>query len=76
MVNEKKPFCRLPKTVTPRNYNLTLKPNLDSFTFEGSLAIAVQVHQETNSVTLNAVDIVINDDHSLFVKVGDKCGSN
>ncbi|XP_017485790.1 PREDICTED: puromycin-sensitive aminopeptidase-like protein [Rhagoletis zephyria] len=72
MANEKKPFCRLPKAVTPRNYDLTLKPNLDSSTVEGSLAIAVQVHQETKFVTLNSVDIVINDDQTLFVKVGDK----
>lgn len=76
MVNEKKPFCRLPKDVTPRNYDLKLKPNLTSFTFEGSLVIDVQVHQETTSVTLNAVDITICDDHSLHVKVGDKCVTN
>lgn len=76
MANEKKPFCRLPKAVTPRNYDLTLKPNLDSSTVEGSLTIAVQVHQETKFVTLNSVDIVINDDQTLFVKVGDKSLSN
>lgn len=75
MVNEKKPFCRLPTAVTPRNYDLTLKPNLTSFTFEGSLSIDVQVLQKTASVTLNAVDITICDDNSLHVKVGDKCVS-
>ena len=40
---ESKPFERLPLTVTPVNYNIRLKPNLKSFTFEGSEDIDVEV---------------------------------
>lgn len=39
----KKKFERLPKTVVPSNYKLTLKPDLKNFTFEGSVDIAVEV---------------------------------
>jgi hypothetical protein len=33
---EAKAFERLPKIITPVNYNIRLKPNLKVFTFEGS----------------------------------------
>jgi len=41
--NEKKPFARLPSTVVPSNYNVTLTPNLTAFTFTGEQTITVQV---------------------------------
>lgn len=40
---EKKPFQRLPKTVTPLHYDLFLKPNLESFIFDGNVSVNVQV---------------------------------
>ena len=40
---EAKPFERLPKTITPVNYNIRLKPNLKAFTFEGSEDIDIEV---------------------------------
>ena len=43
MPAEKKPFSRLPTDVIPVNYNLWLKPCLDSFVFDGKQAVKVQV---------------------------------
>ena len=39
----KKPFERLPTNVLPKNYNLTLQPNLTEFTFTGKEVIDVEV---------------------------------
>ena len=43
MPAEKKPFSRLPTDVIPVNYNLWLKPCLDSFAFDGKQVVSVQV---------------------------------
>jgi hypothetical protein len=40
---EAKAFERLPKIITPVNYNIRLKPNLKVFTFEGSEDIDIEV---------------------------------
>lgn len=40
---QKKPFERLPTSVLPKNYKLTLKPNLTEFTFTGEQVIDVEV---------------------------------
>ena len=43
MTTEKKPFERLPTNVTPKNYQLTLQPNLTEFTFTGKEVVDVEV---------------------------------
>ena len=48
---------RLPKTVTPQHYTLTLKPDLRSATFTGKETIAVTLAQAANEITLNAAQI-------------------
>ena len=48
---------RLPDTVIPEHYTLTLTPDLQSATFTGSEKIAVQVQHPTDSITLNAAEI-------------------
>ncbi|RWS03629.1 Puromycin-sensitive aminopeptidase-like protein [Dinothrombium tinctorium] len=53
-------FARLPKTVVPQRYDLTLKPDLQSFTFTGNETIDVIVNEATNKVVLNALDLKIN----------------
>jgi hypothetical protein len=45
---------RLPKTVTPISYDLYLKPNFDSFEFDGNVRIRVEVLEATNSITLHS----------------------
>ena len=46
MVDEgaKKLFKRLPQTVIPTHYDLTIQPFLDTFKFNGSLIIHLKVH--------------------------------
>jgi aminopeptidase N len=48
---------RLPDTVIPEHYTLTLKPDLKGATFTGSEKIDVRVQQPTDSITLNAAEI-------------------
>ncbi|CAL1545832.1 unnamed protein product [Lymnaea stagnalis] len=57
----KKKFERLPKTVIPSNYQLTLKPDLKKFTFEGSLVVTVEVNAPVTKVKLHACEIAIQE---------------
>jgi puromycin-sensitive aminopeptidase len=51
---------RLPSTVTPDRYDLTLTPDLSAFTFAGEEWVAVKVHQATAEVVLNALELEID----------------
>ena len=46
MATTKKPFERLPTNVAPKNYALTLQPNLTEFIFTGKEVIDVEVMQK------------------------------
>ncbi len=48
---------RLPTTVRPQHYTLTLTPDLKAATFTGSETIDVTLAEPTNSITLNAHDL-------------------
>jgi hypothetical protein len=48
---------RLPSTVTPDRYDLTLTPDLSAFTFAGEEWAAVKVHEATSEVVLNALEL-------------------
>jgi puromycin-sensitive aminopeptidase len=52
---------RLPRTVLPRRYDLTLEPDLEAATFAGHETVAVDVVTETSEVVLNAVEIEIDE---------------
>ena len=49
----------LPKDVRPSKYTLTLQPDLERFTFTGSVAIDIDVLQPTDSIVLNAAELAI-----------------
>ncbi|MET0901737.1 MAG: M1 family metallopeptidase, partial [Acidimicrobiales bacterium] len=51
---------RLPRTILPRRYALTLTPDLGEATFEGSVDIDVEVGEPVRAVTLNAVELEID----------------
>ncbi len=48
---------RLPTTVIPTNYTLTLTPDLKAATFSGVESIDMNLKEPTRSITLNALDI-------------------
>ena len=50
----------LPDAVTPAHYRIDFTPNAAALTFKGSVEIDVVVHRATNSIALNAVDLVID----------------
>ena len=52
---------RLPRTVLPLRYELHLRPDLPSSSFEGSVDIAVSVTEATDDVVLNAVDLEVDE---------------
>ena len=50
------PF-RLPRHVIPVHYDLHLEPNLETFTFEGSVSIRIGVTETLDQIVLNAAEI-------------------
>ncbi len=48
---------RLPDTVAPESYDLTLEPNLAKATFSGEEVIHVTVSKPTTAVTLNSTEL-------------------
>ena len=51
------PSWRLPQTVVPEHYALTVTPDLASATFTGEESIDVRVSQATDRIVLNAAEI-------------------
>lgn len=54
-----KGFQRLPSHVVPKNYHITLQPNLKTFVFEGEETVTVDVNQSTSIIVLNAKELEI-----------------
>ncbi|XP_063699325.1 puromycin-sensitive aminopeptidase [Culicoides brevitarsis] len=59
----------LSNKIQPVHYDLTLKPNLKAFTFDGKTKIKLRVVEETSEIVLNAVKLRISSS-SLIVKGG------
>jgi aminopeptidase N/puromycin-sensitive aminopeptidase len=59
---------RLPETVRPEHYALTLTPDLKAATYTGSESIDVDLQQPGSSITLNAIEITFQ---SVRIKAGD-----
>ncbi len=54
------PSYRLPRTVSPTRYDVTLRPDLKAFTFSGTEAVSVTVHEAVDAITLNATELDIS----------------
>ena len=62
---------RLPSSVVPSHYRIKLEPNLEKATFIGSVEIEVEVDNATDTIQMNAADLVIQS-----ARVVDSVGSN
>ncbi len=51
--------ARLPTTVRPEKYILSLRPHLDEFTFEGEEEVEITVEEEVSEIVLNAAELEI-----------------
>jgi len=52
---------RLPRSVRPLHYQLTLEPDLDNATFEGRQAVRLEVDEPVEQIVLNAADLDITE---------------
>jgi puromycin-sensitive aminopeptidase len=52
---------RLPRTVTPSRYELTIEPDLAAGIFRGAEDVLLEVHEPVREIVLNAVDLQIED---------------
>ncbi len=52
---------RLPRSVLPRHYALTLEPELAAATFSGSVVIAVETTDALDRIVLNAIELEISE---------------
>ncbi|KAI1621361.1 aminopeptidase [Exophiala viscosa] len=50
----------LPTDVVPKHYDVTLEVDFDKFTFEGTAIIDLDVAKDTNSISLNTVELEIH----------------
>jgi aminopeptidase 2 len=50
----------LPANVVPKHYNLTLEPDFDKFTFEGTVVVDVDVVEDSSSISLNSLELEIH----------------
>ncbi|XP_042961128.1 aminopeptidase M1-like isoform X2 [Carya illinoinensis] len=51
---------RLPKFAVPRRYDIRLKPDLDACKFAGSVAIDLDIVDDTKYIVLNAVELSVD----------------
>jgi len=56
--NDKK-SVRLPNHISPVHYSLSIKPDLESFTFSGSEKIKIKILKGSNEITLHSKDLDI-----------------
>ncbi|KAJ5701755.1 hypothetical protein N7488_009303 [Penicillium malachiteum] len=50
----------LPTNVKPVHYDLTLEPNFEKFTYDGSVVIDLNVNEDTDFISLNSNEITIH----------------
>ena len=62
--------ARLPETVVPEHYQLTISPDITAFTFTGEEVIDLRVKAPVERIVLNAVDLDITDAYLV-----DSCGT-
>lgn len=66
-MDKKRLNIRLPKSILPFRYDLTIQPDLQNFTFSGNVAIGIDVKKTTKKIILHAKQLTIA---SAYVKNG------
>lgn len=62
---------RLPGEITPNNYTIDLRPNMEESTFTGKIKIIMTWQEPTNQITLHAShDLEIADSDIKLSKIG------
>ena len=61
-------YTHTSKNVIPTNYELMLKPDLNTFTFQGEVNITVDISKPVDSITLNSAELDIKE---VSIKYGD-----
>jgi puromycin-sensitive aminopeptidase len=56
----KRKSVKLPNNISPVKYELTIKPDLESFVFEGKEIIKVKISKKTKEIILHSKDIKIS----------------
>jgi puromycin-sensitive aminopeptidase len=51
---------RLPRTARPTRYDVLLEPDLDAARFQGTVEVAVEVLEATDTLVLNAAELEIH----------------
>ena len=52
---------RLPTNIRPRRYELSLEPDLDSFTFSGEETVLIDVAESSSTIVLNAAELAVSE---------------
>jgi aminopeptidase 2 len=50
----------LPANVIPKHYDLTLEPDFENFTFEGTVIVDLDVVEDSTSISLNTLEIDVH----------------
>lgn len=50
----------LPANVIPRHYDLTLEPDFEKCTYDGTVVIDLDVAEDTTSISLNTLELEIH----------------
>jgi len=58
---------RLPRTVVPARYDLTLEPDLDAATFTGTVEIEVDLVEPLDEIVLNAAELTVTEATIVFL---------
>lgn len=62
---------RLPGEITPNNYTLDLRPNMEESTFSGKIKIVMTWQEPTNQITIHAAhDLEVAEPDIKLTKIG------
>lgn len=62
---------KLPGEITPNNYTLDLRPNIEESTFTGKIKIVLTWQEPTNQITLHAAhDLEVAESDIKLTKIG------